>query len=312
MMTFGLLAVAILPGFVIVQRYYSKDNLQKEPIGIVLKSFFWGAALVLPAGLLETMFPDPEESNVIESAIHYFLVVGLIEELCKYIAIRLYSAKNSAFNEHFDGIVYGACVGGGFATFENIFYVMDHGFVIGILRAFLSVPGHILWGAIIGHWIAKEKMEGTNPIVALLAGVGISTFLHGGFDFILDVHEYSVFIAPIFVLAPLFIVRWYTTSALKKDKILLQESGFPTLITEKNIQRTESSPLFISLLRSVLYVFSTLFFLFSLFLFPFCIYDYFYGEDQNFETWMFAIPSLSTFIAVGLLFWGKNIKKQSS
>lgn len=27
MITFGLLVVAILPGFVIVQRYYSKDHL---------------------------------------------------------------------------------------------------------------------------------------------------------------------------------------------------------------------------------------------------------------------------------------------
>ncbi|WP_411824124.1 PrsW family intramembrane metalloprotease [Leptospira sp. 'Mane'] len=307
MITLGLLAIAILPGFIIIQRYYSKDHLQKEPIGVILRSFFWGAALVIPAGLAENFLPD-EGTSTLELAIHYFLVVAFTEELCKYTAIRLYSANHNAFNEHFDGIVYGAAVGGGFATFENIFYVLDHGFAVGILRAFLSVPGHILWGAIIGHWIAKAKMEKKNGFLCFVAGVGISTFLHGGFDFILNFGDTALFGAPFFILFPLWLVRRYTKSALEKDNQTL--GGYPT--EEKQMVRIgkpiELPKLIVSLFRTLLYTLSVLFAIFSIVLFGFCFYDFYYGDDTNFETWMFSIPSLSAGISIGLFAWGKRFR----
>ena len=49
-----------------------------------------------------------------------------------------------------DGIVYGpSCLG--FATFENIVYVMDGGFNG---HAFTAVPAHACFGAIMGYYIA--------------------------------------------------------------------------------------------------------------------------------------------------------------
>ncbi|BDA77194.1 hypothetical protein LPTSP3_g01240 [Leptospira kobayashii] len=318
MITFGLLVVAILPGFVIVQRYYSKDHLQKEPIGVILRSFFWGAALVIPAGFTESFLSTGEAQISASSlAIHYFLVVALTEEVCKYIAIRLYSANHYAFNEHFDGIVYGAAVGGGFATFENIFYVMNHGFAVGILRAFLSVPGHILWGAIIGHWIAKAKMEKTNGIFCFIFGVGISTFLHGGFDFILNFGAAALFGAPVFVLTPLLLVRRYTKTALEKDHLLLNamEAKEGSEAVERSVIKIgtpiELPKFIISLFRTLLYALSWLFALFSIVLFLFCFYDFYYGEDSNFETWMFSIPALSVFLSISLGVWGKKFSSVS-
>jgi RsiW-degrading membrane proteinase PrsW (M82 family) len=300
MTTFGLLALAILPGFVIVQRYYSKDHLQKEPIGVVLRSFYWGAALILPAGLFETLFSLSSTPTKIDLAIHYILLVGITEEVAKYIAIRFYSARNEAFNEHFDGIVYGACVGGGFATFENIFYVLEHGFAVGVLRAFLSVPGHILWGAIIGHWIAKEKMENESKVKVFVIGVGISSLLHGGFDFILNFGPSALLYAPIFVITPLLIVRAYSKSALEKDKVFLFGNGNLIL---PSINITESiappNPIVMKLLKTLCNLLAGIFLLFSLFLLPFCIYDYFIGAT-DFEMWMFAIPGLSILLAIGM------------
>jgi RsiW-degrading membrane proteinase PrsW (M82 family) len=305
MTVFGLLALAILPGFVIVQRYYAKDHLQKEPVGVVLRSFFWGAALVLPVGIFETLFPLSETPSYIDLAIHYMLLVGITEEVAKYVAIRFYSAQNDAFNEHFDGIVYGACVGGGFATFENIFYVLEHGFAVGVLRAFLSVPGHILWGAIIGHWIAKEKMENASRVKVFFVGVGISSLLHGGFDFVLNFGASALFLAPIFVLTPLFLVRTYSRTALEKDQIHLFGNGNSLLPTKMPDELTPSNKIVLSLLKSVLYLLAGIFLLFSLFLFPFCVYDYAIQADE-FETWMFSIPILSFSLAYGLYRLGKK------
>jgi|JI8StandDraft_1071087.scaffolds.fasta_scaffold00319_19 RsiW-degrading membrane proteinase PrsW (M82 family) len=308
MTTFGLLVLAILPGFVIVQRYYSKDHLQKEPISVVLRSFYWGAALILPAGLFETLFTMPEQPSIMDLAIHYILVVGITEEVAKYLAIKFYSARNDAFNEHFDGIVYGACVGGGFATFENIFYVLEHGFAVGVLRAFLSVPGHILWGAIIGHWIAKEKMENVSRIKVFLTGVGISSLLHGGFDFVLNLGETALLYAPFFVIAPLLIVRSYSKSALEKDKIYLFSKNneiFPSLPIRSSVSPTNKT--FFNLIRATFYLLAVIFLLFSIFLFPFCIYDYCSGA-KDFETWMFSIPTLALMISLLLYKYGKRFK----
>ncbi len=308
MITFGLLALAILPGFVIVQRYYAKDHLQKEPISVVLRSFFWGAALVLPAGLFETLFTLSETPSTFDLAVHYFLIVGITEEVAKYIAIRFYSARNSAFNEHFDGIVYGACVGGGFATFENIFYVLDHGFVVGVLRAFLSVPGHILWGAILGHWIAKEKMENEGKLKVFLVGIGISSLLHGGFDFVLKLEKWSLLLSPFFVITPLILVRHYSKAALEKDNAILFGSE-KSIVT--NVKKLENQFIANSaatkLARAVLLLFGGIFLSFSIFLFPFCVYDFYIGAE-DFESWMFLIPSLAFFLSVTMFYFAKKMK----
>lgn len=303
MTTFGLLALAILPGFVIVQRYYAKDHLQKEPIGVVLRSFFWGAALVLPAGLFESLFPLADSPSSVDLAIHYILLVGITEEVAKYIAIRFYSARNEAFNEHFDGIVYGACVGGGFATFENVFYVLEHGFAVGVLRAFLSVPGHILWGAIIGHWIAKGKMEKRNHFLVFFIGVGISSMLHGGFDFVLNFQDKALLVAPLFVLTPLFLVRFYSKSALAKDHIYIFGNVLPSSTEKENLQNGNS--ILLKLVNVMLYFFALLFGLFSIFLWPFCIKDYVDGAS-DFESWMFSIPTIFSLLTVYLYSLGRK------
>ncbi|GBF51187.1 hypothetical protein LPTSP4_27190 [Leptospira ryugenii] len=304
MTTMALLTLAILPGFIVVQRYYAKDHLQKEPIVVILRSFFWGAALVIPVGIFESLIPMGESESITEIAIHNFIVIALSEELAKYLAIRFYSYKNDAFNEHFDGIVYGACVGGGFATFENIFYVLDHGFAVGVLRAFLSVPGHILWGAIVGHWIAKEKMENLSPWKALLVGVGISSFLHGGFDFVLQFESVSLYLAPVFVLSPLFIVRWYTKASLEKDHIILfpNDSFLPKPIVENN----DPNSLLQKLMRTLLYSITIMFSIFGVFLTIVASIDY-ANQAEDFETWLFLIPMIAFGIAILSFRWAKKL-----
>ena len=50
-----------------------------------------------------------------------FFVVGLGEELLKYLVVILYAFRKPSFNEPFDGIVYAVMVSLGFAALENIF-----------------------------------------------------------------------------------------------------------------------------------------------------------------------------------------------
>ncbi len=306
MTIFALLALAILPGFIIVHRYYAKDHLQKEPMGVILRSFFWGAAFVIPVGMFECLFTLGKSPTKLDLAIYYILLVGLSEEVAKYLAIRFYSARNNAFNEYFDGIVYGACVGGGFATFENVFYVLEHGFAVGIVRAFLSVPGHILWGAIIGHWIAKECLDKESMVKTFVLGVGIAALLHGSFDFILSCGSTTLLMAPIFVITPLVLVRMYSKTALEQDQVFIFGKGSILPVIEKS--SIAKIPLVFGLLKILLYLLSGLFSLFGIFLTIFSVADYF-QKAPDFETWMFSLPVLSYLLAIGLFRYGRKFSR---
>lgn len=84
-----------------------------------------------------------------------------------------------------DGIVYGSAAAGGFATLENIFYVFQHGFGVGILRAVLSVPSHVFEGAILGYAVAQVRVAGRSYFW-IGGGLALTVVAHGIFDSVLD------------------------------------------------------------------------------------------------------------------------------
>ena len=58
-------------------------------------------------------------------AIGCFLVIGPREEIAKFLAVRLFVYRNKEFNEPLDGIIYAAAAALGFASLENMLYVID-------------------------------------------------------------------------------------------------------------------------------------------------------------------------------------------
>lgn len=214
---FVLLALSIVPGLVYVSIYYNMDKHRKEPLGVILRAFFWGSFLVLPIGLFQSLFPDEIFMSFFPLTLAYMvLLIGFTEELGKWLVIRYYAFRETAFDEVTDGLVYGACTAGGFAVFENIFYVFDHGFETGILRSILSVPGHIFWGAISGYWLAMYKFAGTNRITALWKGLGVAILSHGLFNTCLS-FDFTIVFAPVIVIVNGITVRRYFRQAMEHD-----------------------------------------------------------------------------------------------
>lgn len=214
-----LIALAVIPGLFLVLRYYSKDIYKKEPWAVIWKSFFWGAFSVIPAGLLETSLSLKNEVSIVNSLIENFLIVALTEELCKFAVIRFYSYRDSNFDEMMDGIVYGAAAAAGFATFENIFYVMENGFGTAVIRALLSVPAHILWGASTGYWMARVKFGQSSVLASLILGLGTSVLGHGFFDFALTSMKGYEFLALIPVILLSFFMSRFVKNSLEYDAV---------------------------------------------------------------------------------------------
>ena len=185
----NLLALAVAPGIAICIYIYFKDKYKREPLGLLLISFILGMISVIPAIILEMSFGKYLEpgtaKTLIETAIFAFFVVGLSEELSKYVMVRFFAFKRVAFDDPFDGIVYAVMVGMGFATLENIGYVYQHGIGTGIVRMFLSVPAHATFAVLMGYHIGLAKFDLAHRRRHLFFAILWPVFFHGTFDFFL-------------------------------------------------------------------------------------------------------------------------------
>jgi RsiW-degrading membrane proteinase PrsW (M82 family) len=186
----SLLALSLAPGIAIIFYIYSKDKYDREPFENLFVSFLLGVVSTVPASLFQRHLQPELDLFVSPYSISYyfmwaFVLVAFSEEGCKYLVLRLYSYRQKAFNEPFDGIVYSVMVSMGFATLENVMYVFEHGFATGVLRMFLSVPAHACFGVLMGYHAGLARFDPGKAPWHLWKGLGLAVFFHGSFDFFL-------------------------------------------------------------------------------------------------------------------------------
>ena len=185
----GLLALAIAPGIVICLFIYFKDKYNREPLGLMLLSFFIGILAIIPAIIIQLALTKPINQlmgeGVMYTAVFTFLIVALSEEGSKFLALRFVPYRRKAFDDPFDGIIYAVMVGMGFATLENVGYVLQNGLGTGILRMFLSVPAHATFAVLMGYHIGLAKFDTANRRKHMLLAIFWPVLFHGTFDFFL-------------------------------------------------------------------------------------------------------------------------------
>jgi len=188
----SLLTLAIAPVIVIFFYVYIRDKFEKEPKKLLFYTFLIGAiASVLISTILYSIsnffLPKAQEFSVFDQFLKAFFVVALIEEFSKYVIVRYYNQPKKAFNEPFDGIIYAVMVSMGFAFIENIFYVLDGGISVAILRAFTAVPAHATFGIIMGYFMGKAKFSKKKSRWNLI-GLTMAILFHGAYDFFLFIN----------------------------------------------------------------------------------------------------------------------------
>lgn len=194
-MNIYLIAIAVLPVIVLAYVVYRGDKYEKEPFGMLLKAFIFGALSIPAAALMEswlTMFTPPVP--VFSGVYTGFIVAGCSEELWKLLFLLLAIWKSREFDEYYDGIMYACFVSLGFACFENITYVFGQGtfasaLVTGSVRAVLSVPGHFLFGVMMGYYVALAKFADSRRGWYLLMAFVVPMLMHGTFDSLLMIPE---------------------------------------------------------------------------------------------------------------------------
>jgi RsiW-degrading membrane proteinase PrsW (M82 family) len=185
----NLTLFAVAPVMVIILYIYFQDKYEKEPVGLLILSFISGAILSILIVSVLYLFtghfiPLIDKFSIWQQFIQAFVVVALSEEFSKYIIIKYFAQKRTAFNEPYDGIIYAVMVSMGFACTENIMYVLAGGYETAILRAFTAVPAHATFGILMGYFMGKAKFS-NNRFKLNMAGLFLAVLFHGAYDFFL-------------------------------------------------------------------------------------------------------------------------------
>ncbi len=177
-----LLLLAVAPTIFLLWFFYNQDRYKHESKKILAITFFLGALMIFPAIILELWLKllFPEGNTLLAIFIYYLFEVALIEESLKFFAVRIYAYNSRMFVEPMDGLILGVAAALGFATVENILYVLGYGLLTAIIRAVISVPSHALYGAIIGFYLGEAKFK-KKPLLAL-KGLAAAIVLHAIFD----------------------------------------------------------------------------------------------------------------------------------
>jgi len=183
--------IAIAPGLALALAIYFTDRYDREPLGLLVKVFIFGALSVIPTALVERILSSFNVfGGVLSAAYTAFIVAGLTEEFFKRGVVLRTAYFHRAFDEKLDGIIYAVFSALGFATIENIMYVVfrfSANPTVGLYRGVLSVPAHMLFGVTMGYYLSLSKFALNEEIRKnyLRKALTVPLIFHGIFNFIL-------------------------------------------------------------------------------------------------------------------------------
>src|SRR5689334_22607054 len=167
--------------------FYREDRHEHEPLWMGAFALAWGAVAIFPALWIERwLLPGglSGEDSFRARAAGLLLVVGPVEEICKFLGVRLHIWRQTEFDEPMDGIVYAAAAATGFALAENFYFMIDQPSVV-LARGPAATMAHILfagfWGSALG-WAKRCSPWRGQALVGM--GLLWGSLSHGLFDLI--------------------------------------------------------------------------------------------------------------------------------
>ena len=181
-----LVTLSISPGIFIMVTIYNLDEYDKEPLWLLALAFIFGAInLHLDIDILDFLFSLITAENDFIRIGEEALSVGFTEELLKFIVVMLIIYPNKNFDEPFDGIVYSVFVGMGFATAENMTFVLQGGAGLAVMRMLSAIPAHFVFAVIMGYYLGKAKSSKNSQFLIIGLSLLIPVLIHSLYDYFL-------------------------------------------------------------------------------------------------------------------------------
>lgn len=221
-----LVAAALIPPLVLLGVIYRMDKLEREPPAMMVGLFLRGVLAMVPILILELaaegLIDQFNWNYYAYLFLAYFCIPGFIEEGVKYKVLVKRTWRDPNFNYRFDGVVYAVFVSLGFAAVENVLYVLTSGFTTAVMRAIFSIPGHAMFGVVMGVGVGMSKWLEARGQLQQAKSVRNRAWLkaavlHGLYDYLLI--GFGGLFYVYFVLLVIYVVKLVKRSAREDGPI---------------------------------------------------------------------------------------------
>jgi RsiW-degrading membrane proteinase PrsW (M82 family) len=193
------LVLAGVPAALWLGFFYLQDRHEPEPKEFVIGIFVLGALVAAPIAdfLVNQVAPSqPLAAHglspfTVDRMVHAVLVLGLAQELCKYVAVRYTIYASAEFDEPMDGVVYMMAVGTGFAVWVNYHALQDLGHEVFLstaaAMAVVTTLAHASFAGVLGYVLGRAKFTRRTPLVRtvlLFFGLMLAATLNGQFQLV--------------------------------------------------------------------------------------------------------------------------------
>jgi RsiW-degrading membrane proteinase PrsW (M82 family) len=205
--------LALLPSLFWLWTIVRHDDHEREPWPMVAAAFVAGGAATF--GVLWTRPWLEAGCAPLTPALDAFVVTALAEEAWKALAFLPFLLARET-DEPLDGAVYGAAVGLGFATLENVFFTHATGdWLLLLQRASTATLLHAAASGCLGLACAEGKLRrfGFGTVAWFALGFAIAIGAHGCYDLWLVGDTAQAFVSLLVVLPAALLlltvkVRW--------------------------------------------------------------------------------------------------------
>ena len=242
-----MLLLSVLPSIILFIIIWKSDKIEKEPPKLLLKLFFFGFLTIISAIFIENVVGDLilgflDTSSILYHLIDNFLIVAVAEEGGKFFVLKKATWKHPAFNYTFDAVVYSVTVSLGFATPENILYLLDADVGLALSRALFSVPGHVIYAVYMGYYYGLAKhAEAYNDMRLrdknLKKAFIVPVLLHGFYDFCLSPENGILLL--VFLVFEIVITILAIKQTRRLSNIRAEIPGQPQQYTAQGPENTE-------------------------------------------------------------------------
>lgn len=228
MQALASLLFAIVPMGLYLWGIWAMDRYDREPIGLLLLNFAWGAlGAIFFAIVFSVSMSEMLGTSDIQNAV---FIAPLTEEITKGIFL-LWTVRDRRFDNITDGVVYGMAIGLGFGMTENFLYFLGAStagewVAMVVVRTLFTAVMHAMATGILGAFIGYTKFGKSLLRVPLrLLGLGLAMFMHFFWNFSVTLSSPAgIGLGTVFIFLSLFvIIIVLQLSLLAENRLLIRE-----------------------------------------------------------------------------------------
>lgn len=228
MLALASLVFALVPMLFYLWGIWLMDRYDREPVGLLLLNFAWGALGAIFFGIV---FSLSISATLGSSDFHdAILVAPVVEELMKGVFL-FWTVRDRRFDNITDGVVYGMAIGLGFGMTENFLYFYgattagEWVFLV-IIRTLFTAVMHAMATGVFGAFMGLTKFGAPARRIPLrLLGMLLAIGMHVLWNVSVSINNPAMAgLGSIFiVLSVIVIVMVVQLALLAENRLLIRE-----------------------------------------------------------------------------------------